>query len=202
MDRQVWSPLRLQPQSYQSPPPSAPWNCEHSLQTFSSRRHPSLSPPAACLLEDDPETSSGQERSEVTARSSGSTTGSPHSLWEPRRPPPRHSSKNPVSAAPVHHPAVWPVSAVTETGDARSVGRARHLHAGFCPQLNTTTHKFTQTKTNTVTMTAHVCLMMQKEPEVTQNRDSRRSTEEKIIHIQSLHIKLMTLIMWFSTVWT
>lgn len=92
--------------------------------------------------------------------------------------------------------------AVTETGDARSVGGVRHLRAGFCPQLNTTTHKFTQTKTNTVTMTAHVCLMMQKEPEVTQNRDSRRLTEEKIIHIQSIHIILMMLILGFWTVWT
>lgn len=176
---QVWLPRRLRPQSHLSPPPSAPWNFDHSLQTFSSHCHPSLSPPAARLLQDDPETSSGQERSKVPAGSSGSTTGSPHNLWGPRRPPPRppdSGAPNPVSAARVHHPGVWPIPAVTETRDARSVGGARHLHTGFCPQLHTATHKFTQTETNTVTTTAHVCLMMQKEPEVTQKRDSRRST--------------------------
>lgn len=69
---------------------------------------------------------------------------------------------------------------------------------GFCPQLDTTTHKFTQTKTNKVTMTAHVCLMMQKEPEVTQNRDSRRSTEEKnhSYTIASYHINDVNIVVF------
>lgn len=182
----MWSPLRLRPHSHLSPPPSAPWNFKHSLQTFVLIHRCHLQPPV----------SSRTILRRLQARCDRKFLQGVLDL------PQEAGAPNPVSAAPVHHPGIWPVPAVTETGDARSVGGARHLHAGFYPQLNTTTHKFAQTKTNTVTMTAHVCLMMQKEPEVTQNRDSRRLTEEKIIHIQSLHIILMMLILWFSTVWT